>query len=267
MPTTWWCVASTYGDARAVGAAAVDAGLAVVVEKPLAPLVAPARALVERAAAAGVHARRCSTTVAGTPSTSRCSGSSPRARWVRCCASSRASSGGDRNAAPRRVARRALAPTTGEGCCSTSGVHLVDQARTLARPRVPCLRRGRGARRGGSDDDVFVALHHRSGARSHLWASAVAAAPGPRLRVLGSAGGLCGRAPRRPGGGVAGRSSSRRAGVRSRASRALGAARPWRRRGAGAERTGMLVRVLLRAWSARCATGQPPPVDPEPTRW
>lgn len=37
------------------------------------------------------------------------------------------------------------------------------------------------------DDDVFVALKHAGGTISHLWASAVAADLGPRLRVLGSA--------------------------------------------------------------------------------
>jgi predicted dehydrogenase len=36
------------------------------------------------------------------------------------------------------------------------------------------------------DDDVFVALEHAGGVRSHLWASHVAAQPGPRMRVLGS---------------------------------------------------------------------------------
>lgn len=38
------------------------------------------------------------------------------------------------------------------------------------------------------DDDVFVALTHVSGVRSHLWASVVAAAPAPRLRALGRLG-------------------------------------------------------------------------------
>jgi predicted dehydrogenase len=33
-----------------------------------------------------------------------------------------------------------------------------------------------------------VALEHDGGVRSHLWASAVAAAPGPRFRVLGLQG-------------------------------------------------------------------------------
>ena len=38
------------------------------------------------------------------------------------------------------------------------------------------------------DDDAFVALTHESGAVSHLSMSAVAAAPGPRFRVLGTQG-------------------------------------------------------------------------------
>ena len=43
------------------------------------------------------------------------------------------------------------------------------------------------ARRGGAaDDDAFLAIRHASGAYSHLRASAVSAAPGPRLRVLGT---------------------------------------------------------------------------------
>jgi predicted dehydrogenase len=46
-------------------------------------------------------------------------------------------------------------------------------------------------RRGGveADDDAFVSLRHRSGARSHLAMSAVAAQPGVRFRVLGSRAG------------------------------------------------------------------------------
>lgn len=39
-----------------------------------------------------------------------------------------------------------------------------------------------------ADDDVFVALTHHGGTRSHLWASSSAAHLGLRFRVLGSAG-------------------------------------------------------------------------------
>ncbi len=38
------------------------------------------------------------------------------------------------------------------------------------------------------DDDVFVALTHPGGVRSHLGATMLAAAPGPRIRLEGTAG-------------------------------------------------------------------------------
>lgn len=38
------------------------------------------------------------------------------------------------------------------------------------------------------DDDTFVALQHRQGTVSHLWASLAAADRGPRMRVLGRLG-------------------------------------------------------------------------------
>jgi predicted dehydrogenase len=41
---------------------------------------------------------------------------------------------------------------------------------------------------GGLDDDVFVALAHEGGVRSHLWGSWRQGAPGPRLRAAGTAG-------------------------------------------------------------------------------
>jgi predicted dehydrogenase len=68
------------------------------------------------------------------------------------------------------------------------GSHLVDQAVQLLGPvrEVYCES---DIRRAGvsADDDTFIALTHEGGARSHLWASAMAAELGPRFRVLGSA--------------------------------------------------------------------------------
>jgi predicted dehydrogenase len=66
------------------------------------------------------------------------------------------------------------------------GSHLIDQALVLFGP-VQEVYAERDARRTGAavDDDAFVALTHASGVRSHLWMSVVAADVGPRLRILG----------------------------------------------------------------------------------
>lgn len=67
------------------------------------------------------------------------------------------------------------------------GSHLVDQAIQLLGPVSTVYAEARALRDpAAADDDVFVALAHENGATSHLWASAVAARPGPRFRVLGS---------------------------------------------------------------------------------
>jgi predicted dehydrogenase len=68
------------------------------------------------------------------------------------------------------------------------GSHLIDQALTLFGP-VDGVYAEVGRVRAGAqvDDDVFLALTHPNGVHSHIWASAVAADAGPRLRVLGSA--------------------------------------------------------------------------------
>lgn len=68
------------------------------------------------------------------------------------------------------------------------GSHLVDQALTLFGPAVAIYAEQSLTRPGAlADDDAFVALTHAGGVRSHLWMSAVAADLGPRMRVLGSA--------------------------------------------------------------------------------
>jgi predicted dehydrogenase len=69
------------------------------------------------------------------------------------------------------------------------GSHLVDQALCLLGPATDVYAETDARREGvASDDDAFVALTHASGARSHLWMSAVAGQLGPRFRVLGSRG-------------------------------------------------------------------------------
>lgn len=86
--------------------------------------------------------------------------------------------------------RERLAPDQGGGLLLDLGTHLVDQALTLFGP-VTHVYAEVDARRGlPADDDVFIALRHGSGTVSHLRASAVTAAPGPRLRVLGTEAGF-----------------------------------------------------------------------------
>ncbi|WP_182874364.1 Gfo/Idh/MocA family oxidoreductase [Microbispora sp. H10670] len=88
---------------------------------------------------------------------------------------------------PKGGWREAGGPEDVGGTLFDLGSHLVDQALTLFGP-VTHVYAETDVRRAGirNDDDAFVALTHRSGTRSHLWMSAVAGLPGPRLRVLGS---------------------------------------------------------------------------------
>jgi predicted dehydrogenase len=191
--------------------AAIDTGLAVVVDKPLAPTSAEAGALVEHAERAGVpltafHNRRWDSDQL----TLRrlidegALGSIHRyesrfERW-------RPQLGGG-------VWRETTAAEQGGGVLLDIGTHLVDQALTLFGPAVAVQGEVDRRRGGAADDDDFVALEHAGGVRSHLWASVLAAAPGPRLRVLGSEAayvvdGLDGqesalRSGARPGGAVA----------------------------------------------------------------
>jgi predicted dehydrogenase len=91
-----------------------------------------------------------------------------------------------RPAANPEAWRDVLPAADGGGLLLDLGTHLVDQALALFGPVSRIHGEVRSLRGGGADDDVFIALHHESGVESHLWAGAVAAAPGPRLRVLGS---------------------------------------------------------------------------------
>ncbi|NUS10874.1 MAG: Gfo/Idh/MocA family oxidoreductase [Streptomyces sp.] len=70
------------------------------------------------------------------------------------------------------------------------GSHLVDQALTLFGPARTVYAESDVRRPGAAaDDDDFIALTHANGVRSHLWMSATASRIGPRFRVLGSTGG------------------------------------------------------------------------------
>jgi len=65
--------------------------------------------------------------------------------------------------------------------------HLIDQAVQLFGP-VATVYAEVEARTTRAEDDTFLALRHTSGAVTHVGASSVSGAPGPRVRVLGSSG-------------------------------------------------------------------------------
>ena len=92
--------------------------------------------------------------------------------------------------APKPRWSEPAARESGEGVLLDLGTHLVDQALLLFGPvtRVYAeLDRRHPAHTVA--DDVFLALTHASGVRSHLYASTAAAVAGPRMTVLGSRGG------------------------------------------------------------------------------
>ena len=80
-------------------------------------------------------------------------------------------------------------PAAGGGTLLDFGSHLADQALLLAGPvsGVYAEMHHRPGP-GGLDDDVFIALTHQGGVRSHLWGSWRQGAPGPRLRAAGTSG-------------------------------------------------------------------------------
>jgi scyllo-inositol 2-dehydrogenase (NADP+) len=89
---------------------------------------------------------------------------------------------------PPRSWKAQASPAAGGGILFDLGAHLIDQAVLLFGPvddvSAEVLTRYPD---GAADDDTFVSLHHGSGVRSHLWMSKFAAQSGPRYRVLGSA--------------------------------------------------------------------------------
>ncbi|MCW2994153.1 MAG: oxidoreductase [Conexibacter sp.] len=165
----------------------VAAGKHVVVDKPLAVSAAEARALAAQAGAAGVvlsafHNRRWDDDfltlrrVVGEGRLGRVLRLESRFdRWRPSIKEGAWREGGD--------------PADGGGLLLDLGSHLVDQAVVLLGPVVSVYAE-LGVLRPSAvvEDDVFVALRHESGARSHLSAGVFAADGPPRFRVLGSEG-------------------------------------------------------------------------------
>lgn len=162
--------------------AAIEAGVAVVVDKPFAPTAAEAGRVLAAAEARGVpltvfQNRRWDSDF----------------RTVRRLVEegelgsvSRFESRFERWRPQLRGNWRERGGEEAGGLLYDLGAHLVDQAIELFGP-VRTVYAELDRRRPGIevDDDVFVALTHDTGVRSHLWASATTAQLGPRFRVLG----------------------------------------------------------------------------------
>ncbi|MCW2508250.1 MAG: putative oxidoreductase [Modestobacter sp.] len=157
--------------------AALDLGLAVVSDKPFALDAAAARASVERAERLGVPL---------SPYQNR--------RWDSDFLTVRSLvDRGELGTVTRFESRferfdpEPGPPATGGGTLLDFGAHLVDQALVLLGPVASVYAEWR-VRESGLDDDVFIALTHTSGARSHLAGSWSEGAPGDRFRVTGAGG-------------------------------------------------------------------------------
>ncbi|MEP6760243.1 MAG: Gfo/Idh/MocA family oxidoreductase [Sporichthyaceae bacterium] len=85
---------------------------------------------------------------------------------------------------PKQRWREQLSTDEGGGLLLDLQSHLVDASINLLGP-VATVYAELAALSTVGDDVTFLALEHRSGARSHLGATALAGAPGPRLRLLG----------------------------------------------------------------------------------
>ncbi|RBQ19691.1 oxidoreductase [Spongiactinospora rosea] len=163
---------------------ALEAGLPVVVDKPIAGTARDAEGLVRLAAERGLmltvfQNRRWD----GDFLTLRALVESGELGEVR-----RLESRFERwRPVPKGGWREAGGPGEYGGLLYDLGSHLVDQALRLLGPAVEVYAESDVRREGvAGDDDTFIALTHAGGARSHLWVSAVAPHLGPRLRVLGS---------------------------------------------------------------------------------
>jgi len=88
---------------------------------------------------------------------------------------------------PKQRWREQVTPEEGGGLLLDLHTHLVDQA-VLLHGEVESVYAELDSRTTVAEDDTFLACRHASGVVSHLMASSVNGAPGPRARVSGSKG-------------------------------------------------------------------------------
>ena len=166
--------------------AALDAGTDVVVDKPIAATAADARALVAHADARG----RLLTVFQNRRWDGDLLTVQRLLRERRLGTVHRFESRFERwRPVPRATWRERGAPEDAGGLLFDLGSHLVDQALVLFGP-VARVSAEVDYRRDDAvvDDDVFVALEHTTGVRTHIWTTQLAASPGPRFVVRGTSG-------------------------------------------------------------------------------
>ncbi len=170
-----------------LGIAALEAGLPVVIDKPIAPSVSEAERLLATAQRTGklvtVFQNR---------------------RWDNDFLTARKLIAADLlgpvvrlesrferfRPAPKPGAwRERPEPEEAGGLLFDLGPHLIDQAMLLFGPPISVYAEVDTRRPGAVvDDDTFVALRFADGQVAHLWGSVVPRRPGPRLRVIGMRG-------------------------------------------------------------------------------
>lgn len=91
----------------------------------------------------------------------------------------------------RNAWRESGDPRDGGGQLSDLGAHLIDQAIFLFGPPTSVYAEVETRRPGAvTDDNVFIALRHGGGIRSHLHMGVLAPMAGPRFRLTGLEGGV-----------------------------------------------------------------------------
>lgn len=162
----------------------INAAMAVVVDKPLATDATQAWEVVEAARSAGValtvfQNRRFDPEHVAAREAVR-SGQLGEVfrhefRWERW------------RPTPKDRWRENASATDGGGILLDLLSHMVDSAVDLFGP-IDTVHAEVAARTTVAEDDVFLACRHTSGVLSHLGATSVSAAPGPRVRILGRQG-------------------------------------------------------------------------------
>ena len=164
--------------------ACVAAGVAVMVDKPLATTAGSAAGLVAAARAAQVpltvFQNRRWDDESRTLATLLADGRLGRVhrferRWERW------------RPTPKDRWRENATAADGGGLLLDLGSHMVDAALTAFGPAMSVYAE-LAAWTTAAEDEVFLALQHAGGVRSHLGMTSVAGAPGPRTRVLGERG-------------------------------------------------------------------------------